>query len=122
MDDAFFRAAFEADAANRARQSWDEYRGWVERFYEGQRFPPVPGWRKRAEELARAHPARGDLRAQLEATGRALAAEWAKDNAVRRVSTADLQAWAKRFEASARDADGLLALLREVEGRSSRVG
>lgn len=115
MDEASFRAAYDADATNRAKQSWDEYKRWVTKFYEGQRFPPIPGWSKKQDELARAHAARPEVAALLDSTGKLLASEWAKDNSVRKVTTSDLQSWGKRFESAAKDADALVAALREVE-------
>ncbi|MFA5860343.1 MAG: hypothetical protein WDA16_01475 [Candidatus Thermoplasmatota archaeon] len=115
MDEPHFRAAYDADAANRSRQSWEEYKGWVQKFYDGQRFPPIPGWAKKQDELSRAHATRPEVRAQLDSTGKLLASEWAKDNGVRKVSTSDLQSWSKRFEGASKDADALLAALRDVE-------
>jgi hypothetical protein len=115
VDEAHYRAAYEADAANKAKQAWSEYWGWVQRFYAGQSFPPVAGWKKREEELTRQHAARPDVVDAVRRVGRTLAAEWAKDNSVRKVSTSDLQAWGKRFGDAARDADALLATLRSVE-------
>lgn len=119
MDDAFFRARYEQDAANKAKQSWADYSGWVKTFYEGKRFPPVAGWRERERELvAKAPGAREDV----ERVGRALAAEWAKDNAVRKVSTSDLQAWGKRFSDAAKAPDTLVAALKEVEEELRKRG
>jgi hypothetical protein len=120
MDEAFFRERYEADKANRAKQSLEQHMEWVERFYAGQRFPPIPGWRKREDELLRHHHVRHDLRHQLHETGRLLASEWAKDNAVRKVSTSDLQAWGRRFEDASKDPDALLAALREVEAETRK--
>lgn len=125
MDEAFFRARYEADAANRARQSWDEYWSWVRTFYEGKRFPPVPGWRDRERDgLARVADAdRAAVQAAFAETGRAIAAEWAKDNAVRRVSTDDLKSWGKSFSDAAGDAKRLLAALGNVrETVAKRAG
>lgn len=117
MDEPFFRAQYDADEANRKRQDWAEYRKWVSTFYEGKRFPPVPGWASREADILKRLPAaaHGTLRPRLEATGRRLAAEWAKDNAVRRVSTADLQAWGKRFGDAAADPASLEEALGAVE-------
>jgi hypothetical protein len=124
MDEAFFRARYEADPANKARQAWNEYHGWVRTFYEGKRFPPVPGWRGREEEILRRlpHHAHAHLRHRLDETGRHLAAEWAKDNAVRKVSTSDLQAWGKRFGDAASDPARLEAALDEVRDELKRRG
>ena len=122
MDEGYFRDAYAKDAANQARQSWDEYRRWVRTFYDGKRLPPVPGWSAREEEiLAKTPTARRDaVRTTLAETGKALAAEWAKDNAVRRVSTSDLQTWGKRFGALAGEADALVAALADVQREIAR--
>jgi hypothetical protein len=109
MDEAWFRARYEADAANKGKQSWSDYLGWVRTFYEGKRFPPVAGWSDRERDLLAKAPAQ---REAIVAVGRALAAEWAKDNAVRKVSTSDLQGWGKRFTDAARTPEGLAAARR----------
>lgn len=119
MDEAFFRERYEADAANRARQSFAEHMEWVRAFYEGKRFPPVPGWQKREAHLLGKH-APHTLRHALHETGRVLASEWAKDNAVRKVSTTDLQSWGKRFEGAASDPEALMAALDEVRAEVER--
>lgn len=119
METAYFRARYDADVANQQRQSWSEYQAWVTTFYEGKRFPPVAGWRARESDLAAKAPG---ARADVERLGRALAAEWAKDNAVRRVSTSDLQAWGKRFSDAARAEATLVAALREVEEELKKRG
>lgn len=123
MDEAFFRKAYEADAANRTKQSWDDYWGWVQAFYKGKTFPPVPGWAKREEEIIRHHHVRHDVRHALSETGRLLAAEWSKDNSVRKVSTGDLQTWGKQFSDVSKDPVALLAALERVQAElRSRTG
>lgn len=124
MDEAYFRQRYDADPANRARQPWKDYQDWVRTFYEGKRFPPVPGWAAREQEILGKLPAaeRPRLQPLLAETGRALASEWAKDNAVRKVSTGDLQAWGKRFGDAARDPKALEAALVEVRGELARRG
>lgn len=119
MDDAWFRAHYEADAQNKAKQSWKEYLDWVRTFYEGKRFPPVAGWADREKDLVAKAPAQ---RERIVAIGRALAAEWAKDNAVRKVSTSDLQGWGKRFTDAAKRGDGLDTALAEVEEELRKRG
>ncbi len=117
MDEAFFRAKYDADKANQAKQPWAEYQKWVQRFYEGQRFPPIAGWAEREKDLvAKAPQARG----QIEAVGRLIAAEWAKDNAVRKVSTSDLQAWGSQFKDAAKDPAKLVAALQEVQAEVAK--
>lgn len=119
MDEAYFRAQYAKDAANRAKQSEKDYLGWVARFYEGQRFPPVSGWAKREAELASRFPG---ARALVADVGRALAAEWAKDNAVRKVSTSDLRSWGGAFERAAKDEAGLVAALKNVQAELAKRG
>lgn len=117
MDAAFFRRAYEQDVANRARQTWSEYESWIRTFYEGRTFPPVPGWSDREREMLARLPetARRELAGVLENVSRTLAAEWAKANEVRKVTTADLQAWGRRFREAARDPSALRAALAEVQ-------
>lgn len=125
MDDAFFREQYERDGANKAKQSYKDYAEWVRVFYEGKRFPPVAGWNDRQKEILAKLPAasHAQARASLERVGRVLAAEWAKDNAVRKVSTSDLQTWGKRFSDAAKDAAGLEAALHAVEAEiAARAG
>lgn len=112
MDEAFFRQTYDADPANKAKQSWDEYRKWVTRFYEGQRFPPIAGWADREKDLVAKAPG---ARAQIESVGRLIAGEWAKDNSVRKVGTSDLQAWGNQFKDAAKDPVKLQEALRVVE-------
>lgn len=124
MDEAFFRSRYEADATNRSKQSWKDYQEWVRVFYEGKRFPPVPGWASREQEIVGRLPshARGALHPRLTETGRLLASEWAKDNAVRKVGTGDLQAWGKRFGDAAKDPAALEAALAEVQAELAKRG
>lgn len=116
MDEAWFKARYEADAANRRLQSRDDYLSWVAAFYEGRRLPPVEGWEGRqARILARlAGSGRERAEAALEGLGRLLASEWAKDNAARRVSTADLRTYGGRLSEAAGDLESLLAAVEEV--------
>lgn len=119
MDEAWFRTRYDADAANKAKQSWNDHMGWVKTFYEGKQFPPVPGWSEREKDLLAKAP---DAREEVGRVGRALASEWAKDNSVRKVSTSDLRSWGKRFSDAARTHDGLLAALHEVEAELAKRG
>ena len=119
MDEAFFRQRYEQDAANKAKQSWSDYHGWVKTFYAGKTFPPVPGWAAREKELVAKAP---EARGEIDRVGKVIASEWAKDNAVRKVSTGDLQAWGRRFSDAARTHDGLIAALHEVEEEMRKRG
>lgn len=98
-----FRPAFARGGGGRL--AWDRYWGWVRSFYAGNRL--ARGWNDRARWLiaeVRSEAERGRLRARLNALGRAIGAEWARDYDVRRVSSADLLAWGRMMEkARARD-------------------
>ena len=122
MDEAYFRQRYDEDAANQGKQSWKEYQDWVRAFYEGKRFPPVSGWNDQRKDILKTVPAerQGALAPLLDETGRELAAEWAKDNAVRKVSTGDLQAWGSRFSSAAKEPASLEAALREVRAEVQR--
>lgn len=122
VDEAYFRARYDADARNVAKQSWSEYQKWVTAFYEGKRFPPVTGWDARRAAILRDVPSasRDEIAPLLDEVGRTLAAEWAKDNGVRRVSTADLQTWGKRFTDATRDPAALMAALRDVQAEVAK--
>ncbi len=100
MDEAYFRKAYDADPANAARQPWPKYIDWVKRFYDGSRFPPVKGWTAQIDAIGKRldADARASLTPRVEELGRIIASEWAKDNAVRRVSTGDLQGWGRDME------------------------
>jgi len=117
MDEAFFRQKYDADKANQAKQSWDEYRKWVARFYEGQKFPPIAGWAEREKDLVAKAPPQ---KPRIEEVGRLIAAEWAKDNAVRKVSTSDLQTWGGQFKDAAKDPAKLEAALAQVQAEVAK--
>jgi hypothetical protein len=107
----FFRQAYQSDAANRARQSEAEYLGWVRRFYEGHRV--FPRWSEIttgiADKLEPQEQARvDDIGFRL---GRRIAAEWAKDNAVRRIDTGMLSLWGSVIIAGDTPEEQLDALL-----------
>ena len=100
-----FRPAYDRDIANGGKQTWSEYWGWVRSFYRGNLL--ARGWNDRSRWLLEEIRSEGDrrrLRARLNALGREICAEWAKDYEVRKVGTADLLSWGKMLE-KARAAD-----------------
>ncbi len=101
-----FRPAFARHQAARGHQTWEGYWGWIQTFYEGTRL--ARGWTDRARSLVaevRSETERDRLWTRLNQIGRIIAAEWARDYDLRRVSTADLLAWGKMMEkARSRDA------------------
>ncbi len=89
-----FLRLYEADIPNQALQTRQQYLEWVRRFYEGSQYMAL-GWNAIAEsvlvDLSEAE--RAQLSRQLDALGKAICGEWAKDNQVRRIDTAMLSLW-----------------------------
>ncbi len=112
-----FRAHYDRDVANRSKQAWEQYWGWVKSFYEGNYF--AKGWSARARWLVEgARPAVEPrrLRAKLNALGRDICVEWAKDYDLRKIGSADLLTWGKMLEKAKADDDGTgAAIHRTIE-------
>jgi hypothetical protein len=105
--EADFRKVYDADAANRRNQTWDDYWSWVRQFYEGNLFSQ--GWTRQSETLTakvRDAGAKNKLRASLDDLGRIVAGEWSKDNSVRRINTNDLSSYGQRLQNAAKRDDG----------------
>jgi hypothetical protein len=113
--EADFKPEYERDKANQARESYREYLSWVKQFYQGNLFSR--GWTAQGTALlqtVREEQARDELRATLNDLGRRIAAEWSKDNGLRKINTVDLRNFGKRLQqARARD-DGSGAAIREA--------
>jgi len=81
-----FRSVWAADACVQHRgQSWDDYRGWLVRFYTDRN-----GWDATSTAVAAkiADPAvRARDMGALDELGARVAGEWAKDNACRKIRT-----------------------------------
>jgi hypothetical protein len=100
-----FRAEYNRDTANQAKESWPEYWSWVKKLYEGDFL--TRGWTRQGKGLlegVRAERTRDELRATLNDLGRRVAAEWSKDNGVRKIDTANLLQFGKRLQ-EAKDRD-----------------
>jgi hypothetical protein len=110
---SLFVAAWEADAANRQLQDLDNYLDWVQRFYIGNNL--VPGWTTMTRELqARVTPLRWQaVEPRMQALGERIAAEWAKDNSLRRINTRCAAVWRDALQESLvrDDLDGFLTRL-----------
>lgn len=107
-----FRPHYDRDTLNQRKQTWGQYWSWVVSFYQGNYFSK--GWSDRAKWLVegvRSEAARGRLRAKLNAVGREICAEWAKDYDARKVTSADLLSWGKLMEAARSVEDGTGAAL-----------
>jgi hypothetical protein len=110
-----FRPIYDGDAANKKVQTWAQYWGWVTHFYDGNFFSK--GWTDQVRanlDKVRVASEKTRLRSQLNALGRDLCREWAKDNGVRKVATADLRRYAAEFDAAGRVEDGSGRKLREA--------
>lgn len=93
-----FRAAYQQDKTNEAKQAWSEYWGWVKDFYNGNFLSE--GWTSKSTSLLKdmkEPAARNEMRGMLNDLGRRICADWAKDNDVRKISTQDLRAFGKRL-------------------------
>lgn len=102
---AFFAQVYAADEALQGRQSREEYLTWVVRFYQGTALYPR-GWSDLvAEQVAAETDADTAMRrkTQLQRLGRDIAAEWAKDNALRRVDTRHLVIWGEAARRAIRE-------------------
>lgn len=117
-----FRAAYDADQSNKSRQSWDAYYGWVETFYRGNLF--AAGWTSQARRLA-AHVDDREvwdgIVVRLNALGRQIAQEWSKDNAIRRISSADLAAFGRQLERAAKIDNGTGSAIGKAIGEIAEV-
>ena len=110
-----FRPAYDRDATNREKQTWDEYWRWVKVFYEGNLLSY--GWTARSIGLVaelKSAPEQMRVRATLNAIGKEIASEWAKDYDIRKVSSADLLTWGKILEKAKANDDKSGAELRRA--------
>lgn len=111
-----FKLPYSIDKANLGEQGWKEYATWIPKFYNGTLF--ATGWTANAKKRI------GDLDSiavnkHFNVLGRVIAAEWAKDNSIRKISTADLGDFSKMLAATALE-DELLEDLRELAKRVSK--
>jgi hypothetical protein len=105
--EADFRPEYDRDAANQAKETWDEYWSWVQTFYQGNFLSS--GWTGQGKVTlngVRSEKARDELRSDLNELGRRVAAEWSKDNAVRKIDTAALRVLGGRITKATQRDDG----------------
>jgi hypothetical protein len=105
--EADFRPEYERDLANQAKETRPEYWSWIKAFYQGNLLSQ--GWTAQGKATlsgVRSEKTRGELRAELNELGRRIAAEWAKDNAVRKIDTAALRELGGRITKATRGDDG----------------
>ena len=92
-----FEFPYSLDMPNQGKQSMKDYMGWIPSFYDGNLLSS--GWNSNAKERV------GDLESKtvtshFNVIGRVIAAEWAKDNGGRRISTSDLKTLSKMLTAT----------------------
>jgi hypothetical protein len=119
-----FKLAYHDDPANKAKQPWREYWGWVKSFYAGNFLDS--GWTKRCKDLVSAvqnEQKQSALRAKLNALGRCIAAEWAKSNSQGKVDSSKLMTWGARLlEAKNKDTGAGEVIQKEIELIAKEAG
>ena len=104
-DDAELLRAYQSDRSNQKVQSWGQYRGWVQTFYQGNLLSE--GWSKFARVTVSGVKSAANRQAiisQITDLGRIISLEWAKDSSVRKITTSDLKRW-NAVMVSARQSD-----------------
>jgi hypothetical protein len=104
-NDSELLAAYKGDRSNQKVQSWGQYRGWVQTFYQGNLMSE--GWTKFGQVTAKAvksAEARQAVIARINELGQIISREWAKDSSVRKITTTDLRRW-NDLMATARQSD-----------------
>lgn len=94
---------------------------WYKKFYEGTFL--VKGWKSRMNEVLKGLPPedRGEMGELLETLGKKIGMEWARDNDVRRIDTAQLQRWGKDLQnASQKGAKALSDQIQQLNGEVNK--
>ena len=90
-----FRDNYRRDSDNAQYQSLEQYLTWAKRFYLGWELYPT-GWNSLSRDLMLRidDPSMtAKLEASLKRLGTIIAAEWAKDNRIRRINTRQVSIW-----------------------------
>lgn len=104
---AWFTTQYAQDQRNAQLQSLEQYLTWVQRFYQGWEIYPT-GWNQINQNLTAnfVDPAlKNELQTKLQRLSKAIAAEWAKDNRVRRITTRHVAIWGSALQKSAERAE-----------------
>jgi hypothetical protein len=102
-----FLPEYERDRANGKVQTWDQYWGWVQAFYAGNLL--ADGWTKHGEQslaAIKSGESRQDLVERYNELGKIVGRQWAKDYAIRKITTADLRHWHEALTDAVRTDDG----------------
>jgi hypothetical protein len=106
MDVELFDKKYAEDKANQILQTKSQYMQSVLSFYEGNWL--AKGWRDQSASLIEkvCSPVKAGVEAKLAELGKVIAAEWAKDNSVRKINTGHLQEWGNQLKAAKSLDDG----------------
>jgi hypothetical protein len=107
IDTEFFEKKYAEDKANQSLQTKSEYLGFVHSFYEGNLF--ADGWDEQSASLIEkvTSPAnKATVKTTLVNLGKTIAAEWAKDNSVRKIKTDNLKEWGSQLKTAKNADDG----------------
>ena len=77
--EAEIRAEYQRDRSNQKLQTWKEYWGWVQGFYQGNLL--ADGWTKYSQstlDVVKAKDARTGILKKLNHLGKLISREWAK--------------------------------------------
>ena len=94
-----------------------DQQGWYKKFYEGTFL--VKGWKSRMNDVLKGLPPKdkGEMGELLETLGKKIGMEWARDNDVRRIDTAQLQQWGKDLQnASQKGSEALADQIQQLHG------
>jgi len=110
-EQAYFARAYDEDPANKEVQTRDAYIDWVKQFYSGSVLYPY-GWLELQHWLLRATVAssREETADKVRRLGQEIAAEWAKDNRLRRISSAMLVLWSEVIQKAVETGSQLAAI------------
>ncbi|QEI14239.1 hypothetical protein [Cellvibrio japonicus] len=112
---AYFVKTYEADEANRAIQSEQEYLTWILRFYQGWELYKR-GWVKMTDELLTQvdDPSQAkEVKYKVERIGRLVSGEWAKKSNTRTIYLRHVSVWGNALLESL-DRDEALPLINRI--------
>ena len=103
-----FKAIYDADATNKPLQKFegsDGYWDYVQQFYNGNFF--VSGWLGQTDDIVGYIDKKNvdsvkAVRERMARLGFKVAAEWAKDNSVRKINSDDLKKWGEQLKTAAK--------------------
>jgi hypothetical protein len=105
--EAEIRAEYQRDRSNQKFQTWTEYKGWVESFFQGNFL--ADGWTKYGQttlDSVKLNDARRTLVKKINHLGKLIGREWAKHESVRKITSDDLRRWHNQITAARRADDG----------------